>query len=155
IALDVLHTAYGHTLPRFYAGVCGPFRPERDGGDRLAAVHRAIRLAHLTLAHAFATSGTWVSAALDGGTPGVTWHKVEIDADVPEGTWLKVQTATSDDPSTLGNLAAIPNVGEHDDLLAVHSPTFVPYEDPGAVVKPVMPDTVPDRLVFSLPGRWL
>jgi phage tail-like protein len=154
-ALEKLSGLYGRTLPRFYAGVCGPCRPARDGGDRLAAVHRAVRLAHLSLGHAFAPSGTWVSAALDGGTPGVVWHKIEIDADVPDGTWLKVQTVTGDKPAALGTPATIPAVGEHDDLLALQTPTFVPYENPSGAIKPIMPDEVPDRLVFSPPGRWL
>jgi phage tail-like protein len=137
VALGALQKAYGRTLPRFYAGTCGPCRPFRDGGDRLAAVHRAIRLLLLSLGHAFAPCSRFESAALDGGTPGVAWHKIEIDADLPEGTWLKVQTVTADDPSQLGTAA------------------FLPDEDPSCAVKPRMPSDVPDRLVFSPPGRWL
>jgi phage tail-like protein len=155
IALDALDRAYGHVAPRFYAGGCGPCRPARDGGDRLAAVHRALRLLHLSLGHAFAACGTFVSAALDGGTPGVVWHKIEVDADLPEGTWLKIQTVTSDDPKALSNVPAIPTVGEDDDLLALTIPEFVPYEDASCAAKPAMPADVPDRLVFSPPGRWL
>jgi phage tail-like protein len=155
VALDALDRAYGHVRPRFYAGVCGPCRPVRDGGDRLAAVHRALRLLGLSLAHAFAPCGTFVSAALDGGTPVVVWHKIEVDADLPEGTWLKVQTVTADEPVAIQNPLVIPTVGEQDDLLTLTKPTFVPYEDPSCAIKPVMTDEVPDRLVFSPPGRWV
>jgi phage tail-like protein len=155
LALGALERAYGRTLPRFYAGTCGPCRPHRDGGDRLVAVHRALRLLRLLLAHAFNPSGKFESAALDGGTPGVVWHKIEIDADLPAGTWLKVQTVTADDPKALANPAAIPSIAEHGDLLALTAPTFVPFEDASGAIKPIMPSEVPDRLVFSPPGRWL
>jgi hypothetical protein len=155
LALGALENAYGHVLPRFYAGVCGPCRPARDGGDRLAAVHRALRLLHLSLRHSFSPCGIFVSAALDGGTPGVVWHKIAIDADLPEGTWLKVQTVTADDPAGLGDPLAPHGLGEHDDALAIEDPAFVPYEDASCAIKPILPSEVPDRLVFSPPGRWL
>ena len=155
LALDALENAYGHVLPRFYAGVCGPCRPARDGGDRLAAVHRALRLLHLSLRHSFSPCGVFVSAALDGGTPGVVWHKIEIDADLPEGTWLKVQTATADEPAAIGDPLTIPTIGEADDPLALTAPAFVPYENASCAIKPILPSEVPDRLVFSPPGRWL
>lgn len=154
LALDALCKAYGGCPPRFYAGTCGPCRPAHDGGDRLVAVHRALRLLHLSLGHAYAACGTFVSAALDGGTPGIGWHKIEIDADLPEGTWLKVQTVTADDPAKLGSPAAIPTIAPDGDLLALTVPTFVPHEDPSCAVRPKMPADVPDRLVFSPPGRY-
>ena len=90
--------------------------------DRLAAVHLAIRLLQLSLGQAFAACGTFTSAALDGGSPGVEWHKIEIDADLPEGTWLKVQTATADAPSALANPTTIPFAGPDDDLLTISGP---------------------------------
>ncbi len=155
VALAALRKAYGSIVPRFYAGTCGPCRPRHDGGDRLAAVHRALRLLRLTLGHTFAACGTFVSAALDGGSPGVEWHAIGIDADLPDGTWLKVQTVTADDPHALANPAAIPTVTETEDLLSLAVPTFVPFEDASCAVQPRMPDVVPDRLVFSPPGRWL
>jgi phage tail-like protein len=155
LSLSVLERAYGRRLPRFYGGTCGPCRPQEDGGERLATVHRALRLMRLSLAHQFMACGTFVSAALDGGTPGVTWHKIEIDADVPEGTWIKVQTVTADDPDTLNTPASIPGIGEDKDVRTVAMPTFVPFEDASCAVGPRMPDDVPDRLVFSAPGRWL
>jgi phage tail-like protein len=155
VALVALQKAYGSIVPRFYTGACGPCRPRHDGGDRLAAVHRALRLLRLTLGHAFAACGTFVSAALDGGSPGLEWHAIEIDADVPNGTWLKVQTVTADDPWDLANPATIPTVGESEDLLSLTASAFVPFEDASCAVQPRMPDTVPDRLVFSPPGRWL
>jgi phage tail-like protein len=85
----------------------------------------------------------------------MAWHKIEIDADLPEGTWLKVQTVTADDPSKLGAPLLIPTVAEGGDLLALTGPTFVPYEDPSCAIRPKMPADVPDRLVFSPPGRHL
>jgi len=155
ISLTALERAFGRRIPRFYAGTCGPCRPSRDGGDALVAVHRALRLLRLALSHEFAPCGSFISAALDGGSPGVQWHKIEIDADVPDGTWLKVQTATADDPEALNNTPPIPTVGEHDDLLALTTPAFVPFEDADCSVPPKMPDDVPDRLILSPPGRYL
>jgi phage tail-like protein len=61
----------------------------------------------------------------------------------------------ADDPETLNTPAAIPTVAEHDDLLALTAPTFVPFEDASCAATPAMPDSVPDRLVFSPPGRYL
>jgi phage tail-like protein len=74
---------------------------------------------------------------------------------VPEGTWLKVQTVTADDPTALDNPVTIPTVAATEDLLALTTPTFVPFEDASCDVRPRMPSNVPDRLVFSPPGRWL
>jgi hypothetical protein len=85
VALDALTKAYGRSVPRFLAGVGGPPRPPRDGGERLAAVHLALRLLMLRLTRSFAACGTFVSAALDGGSPGVQWHRIEVDADLPPG----------------------------------------------------------------------
>jgi phage tail-like protein len=155
IALDALEKAYGKTLPRFYAGTCGPCRPARDGGDRLAAVHRALRLVRMSLGHEFAPCGAFVSAALDGGSPGVEWHKIEIDADVPDGTWLKVQTVTAEDPEDLDAPATIPTVDEDADLLDLTEPAFVPFEDSSCAIRPRMPSQMADRLVFSPAGRFL
>jgi phage tail-like protein len=155
VALDALEKSYGKTLPRFYAGTCGPCRPARDGGDRLAAVHRALRLVRLSLGHDFAPCGTFVSAALDGGSPGVEWHKIEIDADVPDGTWLKLQTVTADNPDDLEAPALIPTVDEDADLVNLEAPAFVPFEDSSCAIRPRMPSRPSDRLVFSPPGRFL
>ena len=99
VALDALAKAYGRTAPRFLAGVCAPPHPSNDGGVRLAEVHRALRLLLIRLHQRFHACGTYLSAALDGGAPGIVWHKIEIDADLPPGTWLKIQTATADDPA--------------------------------------------------------
>lgn len=154
-ALGELCRTYGRCPPRFLPGTCGPCRPDGDGGDVLAAVHRAIRLKLLALGHAYSTCGIFVSAALDGGAPDVEWHKVEIDADLPEGTWLKVQTVTSDLAKDLGTPAAIPTVTETEDLLTLTAPKFVPFEDASCSIGPRMPSGVPDRLVFSPRGRYL
>ncbi|MEO8681351.1 MAG: phage tail protein, partial [Vicinamibacterales bacterium] len=153
--IDALERAYGKTMPRFLAGSCGPCRPDRDGGERLAEVHRALRLIRLKLGHAYPACGTFVSAALDGGAPGTSWHHIVIDADVPEGTWIKVQTVSADNPELLNVPAALPSVAEHDNLLELAGPTFVPFEEASCSSAPRMPDTVPDRLVFSPPGRYL
>jgi phage tail-like protein len=153
--LEAVDRAYGRSVPRFHGGVCGPCRPDRDGGDRLAAVHLRIRLLQLVLGRAYPPCGTFTSAALDGGAPGVEWHKIEIDADLPAGTWLKVQTATDDRPAALGNPLAIPFAGPDDDLLTIAGPIWVPHEDASCAAKPRMTASVPDRLIFSRPGRWL
>jgi phage tail-like protein len=155
VSLDELEKAYGRRLPRFLAGACGPCRPARDGGERLADVHRALRLLLLTLGRSFEASGTFVSAALDGGAPGVAWHRIEIDGDLPPGTWIKVQTVAADDVDDVRTLASIPDVGEHEDLVTLEEPKWVPFEDPSPARPPRMPFAVPDRLVFSRPGRYL
>jgi phage tail-like protein len=155
VALAALEKAYGRTLSRFYAGVCGPCRPARDGGQALAAVHRALRLLLLRLGRAFEPSGVFVSAALDGGAPGVTWHRIEIDGELPPGTWLKVQTVTSDTVDDLKVLAAIPDVGADEDLVTLAAPKWAPFENPGPTQTPRLPWQVPDRLAFSPPGRFL
>ena len=154
VALDALTKAYGRSVPRFLAGVCGPPRPTRDGAERLAAVHLALRLLMLRLTRSFAACGTYVSAALDGGSPGVQWHRVEIDADLPPGTWLKVQTVTADDPEVLSDPSTIPTV--HPDPPAPEPAlVFTPDEDASCDVKPAAPAGIPDRLVLSPPGRYL
>jgi phage tail-like protein len=145
VALKALEKAYGKSMPRFFSGSCGPCRPEHDGGERLAEVHRAIRLLLLRLPHTFEDCGTFVSAAFDAGTPGVTWHKITIDADLPPGTWLKIQTVTSDRVDDLANPSALPP-----------GIAFAPFEDVSScAVKPIAPSNIPDRLVFSPPGRYL
>ncbi len=144
-ALDALVSLYGKKAPIAIAGLCGPCAPDDDLGKRLAAVHLALRLLLLRLSSSFEDCGTYVCAALDGGRPGVQWHKIEIDADIPDGTWIKVQTVTSDFPDDLDD----PNV-------LVPPATFLPIEDlSSCAAKPIMPFDVPDRLVFSPPGRWL
>lgn len=144
-ALDALVSLYGRKAPVSIAGVCGPCAPDDDLGKRLAAVHLAIRLLLLRLASSFEKCGTFVSAALDAGRPGVQWHKIEIDADLPPGTWIKVQTVTSDIPDDLVDPDAL-----------VAPAAFEPFEDLSSCDEPPrMPFDVPDRLVFSPPGRWL
>ena len=69
VALDALEQAYGKRLPRARAGVCGTCAPADAIGRRLAEVHTSLRLLALRLAHSYAPSGQFVSAALDGGRP--------------------------------------------------------------------------------------
>ncbi len=159
VVLEVLRSTQGLRAPREVAGMCGPCAPEDDLGKRLAALHLALRRILLRLAQTFEPCGAFVSAALDGGRPGVPWHKIEIDADVPPGTWLKIQTVTADDPELLADPSALPAPLE-----------FQPFEDVSTcAAKPAMPfegargvpegartwGPVPDRLIFSPPGRWL
>ena len=102
VSRDALGKAYGKLLPRFFAGACEPPRPSRDGGERIAAVHRAIRLLFLLLGRKFETAGAFVSASLDSGTPGTTWHRVKLDADIPDGTSITVEvTAMTEAQVTL------------------------------------------------------
>ena len=144
VALDALDKAYGRSAPRFLAGVCAPPHPSRDGGVRLAEVHRALRLLQLRLPQRFHACGTYVSTALDGGLPGTAWHKIEIDADLPPGTWLKIQAATSDDPSRFV------------DSDPAKVPPFEPFEDvTSCAAAPKVPSDVPDRLVQAAAGRFL
>ncbi len=89
-------TAYGNRLPRFRAGTCPPPLTDRDGGSRLAEVHRGLRLLRLRLARRFESIGVYLSRALDSGTPGTTWHRVDVEADIPEGTTILVETATAE-----------------------------------------------------------
>ncbi len=141
VALDALERAYGRRLPRFLAGLCRPPRPDFDGGLRLAEVHRAIRLLALSVSRRFESEGVFLSAALDGGTPGVSWHRVEVEADLPAGASLRVETATADDPSGLDPTA----VGGVD--------WRAPVDRAGAPI-PITAE-VPEQLVQSPPGRYL
>jgi phage tail-like protein len=138
---------YGPHRPRLVAGACPPCPPEHDGGEALAAVHRAVRVGRLRHAHGFPDCGRWVSAALDGGTPGTVWHKIEIDADLPPGTYLKVQTVTADAPGDLDVASTTADPA---------ATAFSPDEDVvQCAVLPNAPSEAPDRLVMSPPGRWL
>jgi phage tail-like protein len=144
VALDALHKAYRRTVPRFLVEACRPPHPSNDGGVRLAEVHRAIRLLSIRLNQRFQACGTYVSSALDAGTPGVTWHKIEIDGDLPPGTWLKIQTATADKPE----LFTDPDPAK--------IPVFQPPEDlTSCGALPKAPSHVPDRLVQAPAGRYL
>jgi phage tail-like protein len=143
LVLGALRCIYGPEPVRVVAGAClGPC-PVPDGAERLVAAHRALRLLRLRLAHQFETSGTFVSAALDGGRPGAVWHKLELEADLPPGTWLELQTVTSDDPTRLN----VPNALQP-------GLRFVP-EPSGANGSPRLPPGVLDRLILSPPGRYL
>jgi phage tail-like protein len=131
VTLDALGKIYGARMPRFLAGVCRPTRPHHDGGEALAAAHLAIRLLLLHLDHSFAPSGAWVSACLDGGSPGVQWDKIVLDADIPAGCSIQVDAQSIDDLSLLGAFAS--NEAE----------TTAPLTD------------LHERLLFTPPGRYL
>lgn len=99
IALGALQRAYGGRMPRFLVGTCGPCAtPADDGAARLAEVHRALRLLALSLGRRFATSGFFISRALDGGRPGVPWHRiaVELNGETLPGARVLIETFTSD-----------------------------------------------------------
>jgi phage tail-like protein len=144
LALAALRCIYGPAPFHIIAGAClGPC-PLPDGAVRLALAHRNLRLIGLTLAQQFATSGTFVSAALDGGIPGTAWHKVVIHAEVPPGTWLEVQAVTADDPTWLNDPNALPA-----------GTVFRPSPGvPDADGSPRLPDGVRDALILSPPGRY-
>jgi phage tail-like protein len=89
------------------------------------------------------TSGTWISAPLDGALPGCQWHRIEMRVDdLPPGTALEVATYSADDD-------AIP----------------VSLPDDGWSVQPRLVGSVPrpdkstgrceDLLIQSPPGRYL
>jgi phage tail-like protein len=147
VALDALERAYGRRMPRFLAGVCPPAtrtdcgcdpKIPNEAGQRLAQVHRALRLLRLRLGRKFEPCGFVVSRALDGGQPGTTWHRLEVDADLPEGTALTIETFTADDASAFDPVTA--------DWRA-------PRAEDGTI-RPFLED-VPDQLVQSPPGRYL
>jgi phage tail-like protein len=139
VALEALEKSYGSRLPRFFAGACAPPRPARDGGARLAEVHRAIRLLALRLGRAFELAGTFVSRTLDSGTPGTVWHRIEVDASLPAGTSLTVETATAESVSQLAD------------------PATDSWDTPRDTAGGILPATpgVSGQLVQSPPGRYL
>jgi phage tail-like protein len=106
VTLAALTKIYGARMPRFLAGICRPPRPPHDGGEALAAAHLAIRLLLLHLDHDFADKGAWVSACLDGGSPGVQWDKVVLDAEIPAGCSIEVAAQSNDDPTQLASFAS-------------------------------------------------
>lgn len=136
-----LSKAYGSRLPRFVAGVCGPPWPEREGGLRLAEVHRSLRLTALRLGQSYATEGVFVSRVLDSGRPGTVWHRVLLDADIPAGTSVTVETVTAD---------------QRADLLPAET-SGGGWQAPRDAAGRLLPITeeVPDQLVQSGPGRYL
>jgi phage tail-like protein len=136
VSLEAPEQAYGRRLPRFLAGVCTGPQPERDGGKRLAEVHRALRLLRLRLGRAFEPEGIFVSRTLDSGTPGTVWHKVVVDAAVPDGTGLTVETATAESVADLSSSATAPWTGPGNPVVSMSA-------------------QVPDQLVQSGPGRYL
>jgi len=99
VAMGALAGAYGHRMPRFLVGSCGPCAtPGEDGPARLAEVHRALRLLALSLGRGFIKQGVFISRALDAGRPGVAWHRlrVEFNGDPPPDTRVLIETFTSD-----------------------------------------------------------
>ena len=139
ISRDALAKAYGNVLPRFFAGVCEPPRPAHDGGERLAEVHRAIRLLLLALGQRFEISGVFISAALDSGLLGTDWHRVILDADIPDKTHIFVETATADDPEGF------------DPATADWDGPLVPF----TLEAGTFGGAIHDHLVQSNPGRYL
>jgi phage tail-like protein len=155
VSLGQLANAYGERLPRFLAGEepgkpCAGSGPTREGGARLAEVHRALRLLGLRLQRRFARSGVFVSRAFDGGAPGVVWHRVEVEADLPAGTKLFVETVTADQPGCL-RLDDLKGPAETPD--SNQACRWVAPSGGGGPI-PYTAD-VPDQLVQSPPGRYL
>ena len=141
VALEALEKAYGRKLPKFLRGMCCPPRPKLDGGERLAEVHRALRLLALQLGRRFETEGVFHSASLDSGAPGTQWHRVEVDADLPEGASLTVETATADDLAGL-------------DITTIPAESWSSPTDSEGNIIPITPDLA-EHLVQSRPGRFL
>ena len=101
LALGALDRAYRGPLPRLLIGTCGPCTsPADQGAERIAEVHRALRLLALSLGRRFEPNGAFISRALDGGRPGVPWHRIELElaADPPPGARVAVETFTSEVP---------------------------------------------------------
>src|SRR4029077_1111829 len=101
ISLDDLASLLAGPAARCVAGSCAPRFPKNDGGVALARIHRDVRLLALRLNHSFVPQGIFLSAALDGGTPGTIWHKLIVDAALPAGSWITVETATADTAAAL------------------------------------------------------
>ncbi|MEV5409793.1 phage tail protein [Thermopolyspora sp. NPDC052614] len=65
-----------------------------DFGDRWLPVAEQSR-------RRYATTGTVVTAVLDGGEPGCVWHRLLLDARMPSETGVRVRSAAADDPQAL------------------------------------------------------
>jgi phage tail-like protein len=145
--VDLLSAAANVPAPRaasvfsFLKGACCPPRPPHDGGEGLAGIHRALRLAALVLGRKFETEGVFLSASLDAGSPGIQWHRVEVEAELPEGTRLTIETAAAEDPALLDPSTAPAGIWQ------------APRNARGEII-PVTRE-VPDQLVQSPPGRYL
>jgi phage tail-like protein len=138
LARGALECAYGDRVPRFLVGSCGPCEaPENDGGRRLAEVHRALRLLALTLGRRFASAGSFISRALDGGRPGTLWHRVEVEFadDPPAESRVLIETFTADRPAPGAPEWTVPR-----------SPTGAPI---------AFTTDRPEQLVLSPRGRFL
>ena len=151
VSLDSLTSAYGKRLPRYLAGVCAsdawpPNPASRDVGQRLAEVHRALRMLGLRLGRRFAEHGIFVSAVLDSGRPGTTWHRVEVDAEFSAGTKLSIETATADDPRSL--LRDALDHPERGSLITWQAPRHKDRLIPFTAA-------ISDQLIQSPPGRYL
>ncbi|MFF5289012.1 phage tail protein [Paractinoplanes globisporus] len=57
---------------------------------------------------AYAATGTFVTAPLDGRRHGQVWHRIELDADIPAGAGVTVHTLTAEVPLTAAEVAALP-----------------------------------------------
>jgi phage tail-like protein len=89
------------------------------------------------------TSGTWISAPLDGVLPGCQWHRIELQLDdLPAGTMLEVATFTADDDTISGSLP--------EDAWSVQPRLVGTVPPPGASPRPAE-----DLLIQSPPGRYL
>jgi phage tail-like protein len=137
ISLDDLASLLAGSAARFVAGSCAPPFPKNDGGVALARIHRDVRLLPLRLNHSFVRQGIFLSAALDGATPGTIWHKLIVDAALPAGSWITVETATADTAAALAG----PNL------------SWASAQSAGAPIG--FTTELPDQLVLSPPGRYL
>jgi len=135
------------------SGRCGPSAGV-DPALRLAEVHGALRLLHLTAGGRFRTDGEWTSAVLDAGLPGPTWHRIDLDVELPPGTSIGVETATSEDRAALAD-------PPWDVLRDRDGNPLLFTGTPAAAAKPLEYDAaataarIREQLVQSPPGRFL
>lgn len=81
-------------------------------------------------------SGSFTTAAMDGGRPGFAWDRIVLRADLPANTRVLVRTLTSDSALEFDRMAAAPD-----------SAWSLPLT--------IRPDETPEVLVQSQAGRYL
>lgn len=87
------------------------------------------------LSPAFATSGVWLSSALDSRIGQCQWHRVILKADLPRGVSLSMQAYTSEVDQPIDLIAALP----------LTSWSTVP----------LAPTATREALILAPPGRYL
>jgi phage tail-like protein len=83
----------------------------------------------------FATSGTWVTEALDSGIASCQWHRIIVGAQIPTGTGIAFSTYTSEIEQPIDLIAALPATS-------------------WSAVPPIVANAK-EALILSPPGRYL